>query len=417
MPSLAEERDIVRGLAAKLAEVAALPVQQEKAELWRRLNRLDPIRPAVWLRMPEDAPWRETGLDDTLQCADPSLRRQEQLLKRQLYQSEHQQADLVLDGVIHSPVVVHTTGWGLEAKHEDPDHWFGSHRFVPVMVAEEDIEKIRIPEVTVDWEETDRQYQRLCDLYGGVLPVQKTGVREFWFHNFDDFITWRGVDQAFMDMLDRPEWVHRVMRRMNDGELARIESLERQGALALNNGNVRVGSAGLCITDELPQPDFDGTHVRLRDLWGHAATQIFVDVSPAMHEEFALQYEGELLSHFGLAGYGCCEPLHHKVDIARKHIPHLRRISMSPWVDVEAGAAAVGDDLIFSYRPNPAIMAGDTWDPQQVKADLRRVLETTRAHGCPVEILMKDLHTCNGHPERMWDWTRVAVEVAEEFAY
>ena len=52
----------------------------------------------------------------------------------------------------------------------------------------------------------------------------------------------------------------------------------------------------------------------------------------------------------------CCEPLHHKVDISRKHIPNLRRISMSPWVDVEAGAAAVGSDLIFSYRPNPAIM-------------------------------------------------------------
>jgi hypothetical protein len=175
------------------------------------------------------------------------------------------------------------------------------------MVAEADIEKIRTPEVTVDWEETDRQYQRFSDLYDGLLPVRKTGMREFWFSNFDVFITWRGLDQAFMDMIDRPEWVHQVMRRMNDGELARIESLERQGVLALNNGNVRVGSAGLCITDELPQPDFDGTHVRPKDL-RHAATQIFVDVSPAMHEELALQYEGELLRCFGLAGYGCCEP-------------------------------------------------------------------------------------------------------------
>ena len=149
-------------------------------------------------------------------------------------------------------------------------------------------------------------------------------------------------------------------------------------------------------------------------MWGTAATQIFADVSPAMHEEFALQYEGRLLKRFGLACYGCCEPLHHKVGIIRKHIPHLRRVSMSPWADVEAGAEAVGKELIFSYKPNPAIMAGDRWEIEGVKADLRRVLEVTR--GCAVEILMKDLHTCNGHPERMWEWTRGAMEVAEEFA-
>jgi len=149
-------------------------------------------------------------------------------------------------------------------------------------------------------------------------------------------------------------------------------------------------------------------------MWGHASTQIFVDVSPAMHEEFALQYESRLLNRFGLVSYGCCEPLHRKVDIARKHLPKLRRISMSPWVDVAMGAAAVGRDLIFSYKPNPAIMAGDTWDPEAVRTDLRRVLEATR--GCAVEILMKDLHTCHGQGERMADWTRVAAEVAEEFA-
>jgi hypothetical protein len=88
---------------------------------------------------------------------------------------------------------------------------------------------------------------------------------------------------------------------------------------------------------------------------------------------------------------------------------------MSPWVDVEAGAAAVGKDLVFAHKPNPAIMAGDSWDIGRVRADLRTVLEKTR--GCAVAILMKDLHTCNGHPERMWQWARTAVEVAEQYAY
>lgn len=106
--------------------------------------------------------------------------------------------------------------------------------------------------------------------------------------------------------------------------------------------------------------------------------------------------------------------LRRKVNAIKKHLPNLRCISMSPWVDVEAGAAAVGKDLVFAYKPNPAMMAGDTWDTSRVRTDLRSVLEKTR--GCNVAVLMKDLHTCNGHSDRMSQWTSMAVELAEEFA-
>ncbi len=322
---------------------------------------------------------------------------------------------MVIDGVVHVPVAIHDTGFGVEVKQESSEHWFGAARYLATIVSEDDIEKIRTPQITVDCKETERRYQQHCELYGDVLGVRKTGRQNFWFSIFDTFIQWRGLEQAFIDMIDRPGWTHRVMQRMTDGHTAEIEALERLGVLSLNNGNVEVGSQGLGFTDELPQQDFDGRHVRIKDLWGHASTQIFAGVSPAMHEEFALRYESQLLTRFGLSSYGCCEPLHRKVEIAKKHLPNLRRISMSPWVDVAVGATAVGKDLIFSYKPNPAIMAGDTWDIRAVRADLRSVLSTTR--GCAVEILMKDLHTCNGHPERMWQWARTAVEVAEELVH
>jgi len=414
MSTAEQERSIVRALAEKLAGIAALPVQQEKAEMWRRLNRLDPVRPMVMLQMLEGSAWPDTGIDNDLECTDPFYRRQELLLRRLLYQWRYQAGDMVFEAVSHVPVAVHDTEFGIEIKSENPDHWFGASRYLASIEDEDDIEKIRTPQISVDWVETERGYQRHCELYDGILDVRKTGRRDFWFSIFDTYIQWRGLEQAFLDMTDRPEWLHRVMDRMTEGHVAEIEALEEQGALSLNNGNVRVGSQGLGFTDELPQPDFDGEHVRIKDLWGHASTQIFADVSPAMHEEFALRYEARLLTRFGLSSYGCCEPLHRKVDIAKKHLPNLRCISMSPWVDVEAGAAAVGKDLIFAYKPNPAIMAGDTWDIDQVRADLRSVLEKTR--GCAVAILMKDLHTCNGHPERMWQWASTTVELAEEFA-
>jgi hypothetical protein len=74
----------------------------------------------------------------------------------------------------------------------------------------------------------------------------------------------------------------------------------------------------------------------------------------------------------------------------------------------------VGKSAVFSYKPNPARLGGETWDPDAVRAGLREVCEKTR--GCAIEIIMKDLHTCRNQPQRMWDWVRIASELAEEFA-
>ena len=406
----AKEVALVRELARQVAEIAALPVQAEKAELWRRLNRLEPVRPMVML---QNGAWNETLDDSEAVCQDEFLRRHELHLRRVLYQWEHMPGDTVVEGVIHSPIAIRDTGFGLAVETVRPDHYFGAAHFEPVIREERDIEKIRMPEVSVDEEETERTFARHCELYDGTLRVEKRGRCGFWFAIFDQYIQWRGLDQAFLDMVDRPRWLHQVLERMTQGMLAELGALEQMNLLGLNNGNVGVGPGGLGYTDELPQPDFAG-RVRPRDMWGHATTQIFSVVSPAMHEEFALQYESRYLAHFGLAGYGCCEPLHRKVGLIRKHLPHLRRISMSPWVDVAMGAEAVGRELVFSYKPNPAILGGESWNREAARESLRDTFEKTR--GCAVEVIMKDLHTCRGEPHRMWEWTRMASALAEEFA-
>ena len=52
-----KDRTTLRDLATRLAEIAALPVQQEKAALWRRLNRLERTRPLVLL---QNATWQRS---------------------------------------------------------------------------------------------------------------------------------------------------------------------------------------------------------------------------------------------------------------------------------------------------------------------------------------------------------------------
>lgn len=406
------DRAVLRDLAKELAEIAALPVQQEKIELWKRLNALDPVRPMVWCNVAASC-WSEFFDGDELQSTNEWARRQEMSLRQQLYHWEHFKDDRVYDATIASPIAIHDTGWGIREDSTRPDHWFGARRFNTIIEKETDIDMIRMPQITVDWDATERNYQRLCDVYRDILTVEKQGRSGFWFAIMDDFIKWRGIDRVFVDMVDRPKWVHEVMGRMTDGWLGRLDQLESQSLLSLNNGNQRCGSGAFGFTDELPQSDFDGEHVRTIDMWGHATTQIFSEVSPAMHDEFALTYERRFLERFGFSNYGCCEPLHLKVDIA-KTIPNLRRLSMSPWVDVEVGAAAVGRDCIFSYKPNPAILGGEDWSPDHARAQLRNALE--KAKDCVVEIVMKDLHTCRGEPDRIAEWCQIASELAQEYA-
>lgn len=405
-----KDKRILRDLAQRLAEIASLSVQGDKAELWRRLNRLERVRPLILLR---NGTWHETGHLIRLETEGEFAREQENWLRKTLFHWEHMKDDTVYEAKVSCPIVIRETGMGISVNATAPDHIFGAKRYNPVLKDDDDPSRIPMPEVTVDWEQTEKNYQRLCEIYDGILTVEKRGVSGHWFAIMDTFIQWRGLENTFTDMVGRPKWVHSWMERMTRWHLTRLEQYEELGVLSLNNANQGIGSGGQGFTDELPQPDFTGK-VRTIDQWAHAATQIFSEVSPAMHEEFALRYEKKFLSRFGLASYGCCEPLDRKVDIIRRNLPNLRRISMSPWVDVARGAEAVGKDFIFSYKPNPAILGMESWDRELARKQLKDALDKTRH--CVVEVLMKDLHTCRNEPPRMWEWVDMAMELAEEYA-
>jgi len=406
-----KDRTIIRDAAKRVAEIAADPVQKETTELWYRLNRLERTRPLILIY---DATHHETGNKITCQAEDEQARNHEYGLRQKIYYWEHMRDDHVWDNKIICGVSVHSTGYGIDANATRPDHVFGASRFNSVIPDDEDPSRIPMPTVTVDWEETERNFQRLSELYDGILTVEKRGIAGCGYAPLDAFITWRGIEQTFMDMVDRPEWLHGWLDRMCRFHLSELDQYEKLNVLSLNNANNRVGSGGLGFNDELPQSDFDGSHVRTIDQWGHTTTQIFSEVSPAMHEEFAIKYEKQFISRFGLANYGCCEPLDLKVDLIMKHMPNVRRISMSPKANVARGAQALGRRAVFSHKPNPTIIGMEHWDVDLARAELRDTFEKTR--GCVVEVVMKDLHTCRGEPRRMWEWVDMAKKLSEEYA-
>ncbi len=409
------DRDILRRLAGEVAEIAALDVHDRKRDMWRRLNRLEPVRPMVWIN---EVCWDEMGPDVVPRAEDPVLREVEGRMRRLLFQWRHFPCDMVVDGWIACPVAVGSTGFGLarDVHRTDADLAKSAVDYVPTLTDEADVEKIRTPEVTVDRDATERRFALMDETFGDILPPRRVGVTNTWFGAWDQLVQWIGIQELYTAMIDRPGFIRAAIERMVEAMLGQYEQYERLGVLSLNNGAVRVGAGGLGITDELPQADFDGEHVRLIDMWGNSAPQIFSEVSPEMHWEFALKYEMRALERFGLNCYGCCEPYHRKVHILRR-IPRLRRISMSPFVDVAAGAEAVGQDYIYSAKPNPAPLAANAWDASPAgpaATNLREILD--RTGGLHVELILKDIHTVRNEPRRLFDWARMAMAMAQESA-
>ena len=403
------DRSTIRDLAKRIAEIASDPVNDRRRELWRRLNGLEPVRAPVFIN---ELPWGELIGDAEFRCEDGFCRGLEGRMRRLIYQWEHMPGDMVVDGVWPSPLAIRDSGYGLAPESLDP-HGTGSRQYLPIMKTDADVEKLKMPVVTHDEEATERNYRQLGELIGDIMPVEKRGIVTSWFAPWDQLIRYWSVEQLYLDMYDRPELVHKGISRMVDAQLARLRQWEEQNLLSAGNGNHRVGSNGLGITDELPQADCDPARVRPIDQWGTATGQIFSEVSPDMHWEFCLQYEMRWLERFGLNNYGCCEPLHNKMHILRR-IPRLRKISISPKADKAKAAEEIGKDFVIALKPTPSVFAPERFSAEAARAALRRDLEPLR--GLCVEIVMKDVTTVRNDPPRLHEWARIAAEVASEFA-
>lgn len=413
------DRRVLRALGERLAVIAALPVQAGTAANWRALNGLRQVKPMVWIN---EIPWHEMDVDGELrlQTTNDWCRYHEWELRKLIYQWEHLPADMVVEQAVYSPLVVNNSGFGIvedvDIAMTDEANSIVSRHFNVQLHDEDDLEKIKFPVVSHDTAASEEQFGYLREIFDGVLEVKERGANGFcfWFSPWDEMIRWWGVQELMFDLYDRPGLVHKAIDRLVNAYLVALDQFEQQNLLRLNNSYYRIGSGGLGYTDELPGPGYDPAHVRAGDLWGSSAAQIFSDISPRMHGEFALQYELRWLGRFGLSYYGCCDPLHRKMAILEK-IPNLRKVSMSPFVNIDEAVANVGDRYVFSYKPNPAVFAEENWHLDKAEHELQTVLAKAKAHGCVVEVIMKDISTLRYEPQRLWEWAQMASEVTWRF--
>ena len=85
--------------------------------------------------------------------------------------------------------------------------------------------------------------EQLQAIFSGILDVEKRGANgfNFWFAPWDEMIRWWGVQEALIDLHDRPEFVHKAMDKLVNAYCSMLDQFEEQNLLTLNNTYYRTG--------------------------------------------------------------------------------------------------------------------------------------------------------------------------------
>lgn len=166
----------------------------------------------------------------------------------------------------------------------------------------------------------------------------------------------RGLEQMMYDIYDEPELFHALVGILERGYQSIVDQCENQGLFHRNDNGTYQSTGGFGYTSTLLPPDFDPDHVRPCDMWACAEAQEMAQVSPEQTEEFCISAERRLLARFGRNGYGCCEPVQGELPYI-KQIHALRRVSVSPFADVDACARELKGDYIFSWKCSPFLVS------------------------------------------------------------
>ena len=208
-----QEKDRLRELAKRYAERACLPEQDERKAGWIRFNGLQPERPRVLI---DQIPWNELNVDGCLnnQVEEPYWRSIETWFLQEMYKWDHMRADMVLAPYVKLRKPMRNSGWGLDAKVTrllmDKTSDVASQSMECLINEPEDLEKIHTPTLSID-EAAQREIAATADqLFEGIIGWRFTGLN-MHLGAWDTIAYWMGVENCYIELMDRPEMMHALM--------------------------------------------------------------------------------------------------------------------------------------------------------------------------------------------------------------
>lgn len=403
---------ILREYGKKLAEIAALPIQDEKKRLWIENNSLNKQRPLVVI---DQLPWHEINRSEEmkLECEDEFLRSVEWTIKSLLYRWNHFACDMVVENRIDIPKSVHNFNYGIDIVEEtlatDNENDVVSHKYNDEVATEEALDALKPDKIWVDTELDNKRLEICNEIFNGIIPVRLKGV-EIHAGLWDRISQMRPAESIIWDIIDRPEFTKKVVQKFVDLTMSTVDQCEELGILDADMQYVHCTGA---YNKELPKAGFNPDKPRAKDVWAFGMAQIFSTVSPAMHDEFEIELVKPLYERFGLMYYGCCEPLENVIPYIRK-IKNVRKISVSPWANIEKCAENIGKDYVFSCKPNPSLIASGSIEKDGMMDQISRVIKATEANDTPVELILKDISTVGNNLKVIDDWAQIVMGIVDK---
>ena len=402
-----QEKSLVCELALQVAEIANSETNRQIIKRWSDVNALRrPDRAPVWCR-PMGC-LEELIPQDTLVCKDSWLRSLEYYFRQILCKYEigddspvepYFDVQAVFD--IDPP-----NRWGVEVGKHISDEKGGAWSYDPQLKSKADFKKLKMPSFTYNESKSLEQFDKLGELLGDILPVKlvcnPVGNATLGMPAAD----LRGLEQIMMDMIAGPELMHKLMAYILDVRQRELDVIESSGLFIPN----RYAPPVLCSNQI--GPEVENGKYTFKNSWCMGNSQEFDQVSPAMWEEFCLQYQKPIFERFGYICYGCCENLTHKIDGVLS-IPNLRIFVCSAWTDMNVVLEKINKDYCIMWRQKASNVVFPD-DINEIRTDLEEGIK--RLQGQYYQIVLQELQTLAGHPDRLHIWTDIAKELAVKYS-
>lgn len=408
----AYEYELLRELAKQYRGISEHPANAERIHRSRLTHSLKPTRPLVWV---DEVPWHEMNVDNelTLRCEDERAREMELFFRKKLYQWKHFQCDMVAEPFYRVLKSFSSTGNGLKIEEHkrvtDDTNNIYSHGYIDQLSSMDDLERMHLPVITAHPEDDKANMAFAEDVLSGILPV-KLCSDYIYCPPWDDIAMLRGMEPMLMDLICDEELMHTTIKKFTECFAAVIDQRDALG-LFDNDVSALHCTPGYC--DETDALADSGLKWHAASTWYRGMAQPFSSVSPEMFDEYEVEYILPLAKRFAFTYYGCCEPLHDRLDKIER-IPNLRKVGVSPWANIEMSAERISGKYVFARKPNPAAVA-ETVDENAVRKEIRKTMDAVMKYGCPTEFVLKDISTVSYKPQNLTKWVDIVESTIDEY--
>jgi len=408
------EREALRRLASEWIEIANLPVMKERKSLWSSLNAKQAKRPMVLV---ETCLMFDYVSEDELRCEDAFLRGLEKLMILNTRHAKEVGDDFVLEPYFRLPWVFDFGDFGIDIPERTVKDAYGDELAIewdhPISTPD-DARPLQERTFSVDRETSLNRRDTLNEIFGDILPVRLEGIDPVFgagdgFSPFTGLIIpdvtlnlFRliGMNNLYLWLYDYPDEFHRIMKLLTKDFIRLTRFLEDNELLADNNNNVLTGGRyGYSDGDELPRP------VKAKDLWVWCTFEETTVISPESFSEFILPYAKEINEIFGKVYYGCCERFDRRYIDLKREIKNIDAVSVAPFTDLAELCEMLEDDVILSYKPHPAFIAGVHPDWDSAKEDIKKALIARTSPN--LEFIMRDVYRTYGNRKVLSDWVEM----------